>query len=344
MLLEEYKPLPTLVNKNTLIKRARFPVIDAHNHLEDEFGGGWIHRPFSVLLSNLDDVNVKGFVDLDGGWGEKILQSHLDKLKTKAPETFHVFGGVAWEAWENYGQKFPEWAASRLRQQVKWGADGLKIWKNLGLRVRDHEGTLVQVNDPRLDPIWNTAADLNIPVLIHVADPVAFFEPLDEHNERWEELTANPDWHFPSPPFLKFMTLMDGFSSLVEKHPKTRFIGAHMAGYAENLAWVGKFLDRCPNLSVDISARIAELGRQPFTARKFFIKYADRILFGLDGGPDKVSYQTYFRFLESEDECFKYSQDEIPMQGRWNIYGLGLPDSVLEKIYSLNARKIIQMV
>lgn len=344
MEIENFQPLPSLVTKNTLIKRARFPVVDAHNHLDDEYGGGWIHKPISGLLSILDDMNVKTFVDLDGGWGEKTLQVHLDKLKTKAPETFRVFGGISWEAWENLGTKFPDWAASRIREQVKWGADGLKIWKNFGLNVRDHQGMLVSINDPRLKVVWDTVADLNIPVVIHAADPVAFFEPFDQNNERWEELNNHPDWQFPSPPFPKFITIMDSFANLVESHPKVTFIGAHVAGYAENLTWVSKLLDRCPNLYIDISARISELGRQPFSSRKFFLKHSDRILFGLDQGPEKAGYQTYFRFLETDDEYFNYSKFDIPDQGRWFIYGLGLPDGVLEKVYSENARKALKLI
>lgn len=344
MQIEEYQPIPMLVTKNTLIKRARFSVIDAHNHLEDELGSGWIHRPISNLLTVLDDMNVKVFVDADAGQhGERTLQIHLDRLKSKAPETFRVFGGVAWEAWESMGAKFPEWAAMRLRQQVEWGADGLKVNKNFGLSARDNNGNLIAVNDARLQPIWDTAADLNIPVLIHVADPPAFFEPLDQHNERWEELTAHPEWQFPSPPFPRFMTLMEAFADLVASHPRVNFIGAHVAGYAENLTWVMKLLDRCPNLTVDIAARISELGRQPYSARRFFMKYSDRILFGVDGGPEKALYQNYFRFLETDDEYFNYSNNDIPHQGRWFIYGLGLPDHVLQKVYNENAHRVLRM-
>jgi predicted TIM-barrel fold metal-dependent hydrolase len=201
----------------------------------------------------------------------------------------------------------------------------------------------VSVNDPRLQPIWDTAAELDIPVIIHVADPPAFFEPLDYHNERFEELNAHPEWQFPSPPFPKFMTIMDAFAELVAGHPKVNFIGAHMAGYSENLTWVGALLDRCPNLTVDISARASELGRQPYSARRFFLKYADRILFGVDSGPEKAVYQNYFRFLETDDEYFNYSMHDIPSQGRWFIYGLGLPDHVLQKVYSENARRVMRI-
>ncbi len=343
MNLEEYHPLPNLQTKNTLIKKARFPVIDAHNHLDDDFGGGWIHKPIAQLLAILDEVNVRVFVDLDGAWGDKILQNHLNKLKQKAPETFRVFCGIDWERWGELGHKFPEWAARQLKLKIGWGADGLKVWKNFGLHVRDQSNMLVPVDDPRLDIIWKTAEDLDIPVMMHTADPAAFFEPLDGQNERFEELSAHPEWHFPSPPYPKFDSLLEGFGRLVEGHPGTTFIGAHMAGYAENLRWVGKMLDRCPNLYVDISGRIGELGRQPYTTRKFMVHYADRILFGLDQGLEKFAYQTTYRFLETDDEYFNYSSGIIPTQGRWFIYGIYLPDDVLKKIYFDNAQKALRL-
>jgi predicted TIM-barrel fold metal-dependent hydrolase len=243
--------------------------------------------------------------------------------------------------WAEKGDEFAEWAASRLQVQKGYGAAGLKVWKNFGLHVRDHRGELVTIDDPRLDPIWETAADLNWPVVIHVADPVAFFDPLDENNERWEELHAHPDWQFPSPSFPAFMTILKGLASLVTRHPKTTFIGAHVACYAENLAWVGDLLERCPNFYVDIAARIGELGRQPYTARRFFLKYADRILFGSDFGPYPEAYRVMYRFLETDDEYFNYSPAPFPMQGGWHVHGLYLPVEVLEKVYFRNAERVI---
>jgi predicted TIM-barrel fold metal-dependent hydrolase len=341
MRLADYRPRPMLVTQTTTVEAPRFPVIDAHNHLGGAFGGGWDARPVDELLAVLDAAHVTQFVDLDGGWGEDILDAHLRRFKEAAPERFHIFGGVDWSAWPEHGDGFGEWAAGRLRAQAARGAEGLKIWKPLGLQVRDQHGALVAVDDPRLDPIWATAAELDWPVLIHVADPVAFFEPLDETNERWEELYAHPEWHFPSPPFPSFLRIVDGLARLVARHPATTFIGAHVGCYAENLAWVGALLDRCPNFFVDLSARLAELGRQPYTARRFFLRYADRILFGTDM-PAKVEiYRLHYRFLESDDEYFSYSDQPVPPQGRWQIYGLYLPDDVLEKVYRRNAERVI---
>lgn len=341
MELESYRPLPCLVTKSTTVTKPRFQVVDAHNHLGEEFGGGWTHRLVDELIDVLDQAGVSVYVDLDGGWGEDVLLAHLDKFKHAYPDRFKVFGGINWEMWKSIGDGFPDWAAGRLTVQKKSGAEGLKIWKNLGLKVTDQRGKLVGVDDLRLDPIWSAAAELELPVMIHVADPVAFFNPVDETNERWEEINANPDWKFTSPPYPPFSTIIEGLANLVRRNPQTIFIGAHVGCYAENLGWVGDLLDECPNFYVDISARIGELGRQPYSARKFFMEYSDRILFGSDCGPDPEIYRLAYRFLETDDEYFNYNSGEIPLQGRWYIYGLSLPDEVLEKVYHLTAEKLL---
>ncbi len=341
MLLRDFRPRPALVTGVTEVNEPRFPVIDAHNHLGETFGGNWIERPVEELLAVLDAAQVRLLVDLDGGWGEAILRHHLDRLKTAAPERFCVFGGVDWDAWPQHGDHFGEWAAGRLRIQAGWGAQGLKIWKPFGLHVRDQHGRRVAVDDPRLDPIWATAAELGLPVIIHVADPVAFFDPLDETNERWEELQAHPDWHFPHPPFPPFSAIITELADLVTRHPQTTFIGAHVGCYAENLAWVGQLLNQCPNFYVDISARLGELGRQPYSARRFFLQYADRILFGTDLAPSLAAYRLYYRFLETDDEYFNYDLGEVPGQGRWYVYGLDLPDDVLRQVYHQNAQRVV---
>ena len=341
MQLTDYRPRSALVTKTTLILQPRFPVVDAHNHLGEAFGGGWEKRTASEVLDVLDAAGVRIYVDLDGGFSEHYLHHHLDHFKAVAPERFRIFGGVNWSAWPEQGNRFGQWAAAQLRAQAARGADGLKVWKPFGLQVRDHLGALVPVDDPRLDPLWAAAGDLHLPVVVHVADPVAFFDPLDEHNERWEELQAHPDWQFPSPPYPSFESVVTGLANLVARHPGTTFVGAHVGCYSENLAWVSALLDRCPNFFVDIAARISELGRQPYSARRFCLAYADRILFGIDMGPDLEAYRRYYRFLETDDEYFNYSGREIPDQGRWSIHGLYLPDDVLQKIYSANAQRIL---
>ena len=343
MLLADFRPKSQLVTKTTLVEKPRFPVIDAHNHLVEPFGGGWDKRPLSELLDLLDKAGVTHYVDLDGGWGEEILHAHLKYFKEGAPERFQIFGGVDWSQWEMRGDGFADWAAGRLKVQKEAGAQGLKIWKPFGLHVKDDKGQVVKVDDARLIPIWEMAGALKLPVLIHVADPVAFFDPIDGTNERWEELGDHPDWAFTSPPFPPFMEIMNGLFHLVKRHTNTTFIGAHVGCYGENLGWVGNMLDACPNYYIDISARLGELGRQPYTARKFFIQYQDRILFGSDMSPNLDAYRLYYRFLETDDEYFNYNTSEVPGQGRWYVHGLYLPDQVLKKIYRENAMKVLRL-
>jgi predicted TIM-barrel fold metal-dependent hydrolase len=339
--ITEFRPQPMLVTHETKIVKPRFPVFDAHNHLLPGFGGGWDQRPVRELLDVLDEAGVSQMVDLDGMWSEEVLDAHLKHFKEAAPERFAIFGGVNWSAWPEQGDRFGEWAAQRLRAQVQRGAQGVKAWKDLGLKVKDQNGQLVRINDRRLDPLWQAAGELNIPVTLHIADPVAFFNPLDNTNERWEELYANPDWQFPSPPFPPFLQVVNEMADVVARHPGTTFIGAHSGCYAEDLGWVGQLMERCPNFNIDISERAAELGRQPYSARRFFMKYADRILFGLDRPANPAEYRIYYRFLETDDEYFAYGSEELPRQGRWRIYGIFLPDDVLEKVYNRNARRLI---
>jgi len=224
---------------------------------------------------------------------------------------------------------------------VKRGAQGLKIWKTLGLHARDQQGQLVAVNDKRLSPIWHTAGELNIPVLVHVADPLSYFQPVDRFNERYIELRQHPDWSFCSPAFPDFETILEQFADLVVQHPGTTFIGAHVGCYAEDLEWVGRLLDLATNYYVDISARLADLGRQPRQARQFLLKHQDRVLFGTDFYPQPDYYPIYYRFLETADEYFDYSPEGTSEPGSWKIYGLDLQDEVLAKIYRLNAQKVL---
>jgi predicted TIM-barrel fold metal-dependent hydrolase len=341
MNLLDYKPKSRLVLPETKVEQPRYPVIDAHNHLGEAFGGGWDQRPVEELLDLMDEAGVEMLVDLDGGWGEGLLQRHLEKFKQSAPERFQVFGGVDWSQWERHGDRFGEWAAERLETQIGWGAQGLKVWKSFGLQVRDQHGKLAPVDDERLAPIWETASQLEAPVLIHIADPVAFFDPLDEYNERYEELLRHPEWSFHGPKFPAFLELIAQFEVLIARHPNTIFIGAHAGCYAENLAWVSRMLELYPNFYIDISARIAELGRQPYSARRMFLKFPERILFGIDMPPSLDDYRIYYHFLESGDEYFNYDNGEIPGQGRWRIYGLDLPGEVLEMIYHRSAIRVL---
>lgn len=346
--LADFRPRSRLRVAAHEVLRPAVPAIDAHNHLGAAFGGAWASRPPGELLPILDEAGVEAVVDLDGGWGET-LAAEIERWQRPQPDRIAVFAGLDYERWAE-DERFGETEARRLEAAALAGARGLKVWKVLGLRARDTGGRLVAVDDARLDPLWAAAARLALPVVIHVADPVAFFEPLDPANERWEELHAHPDWHFwPTRPagrpdlpgFPPFDELLEGLRRVLLRHPATTFIGAHVGCAAEDLAWVGATLEACPNFHVDIAARLGELGRQPYTARAFFERYADRVLFGVDVEPDAEVYRRYYRFLETRDESFDYDTDALPGQGRWQIHGIGLAEEVLRRVYRDNARRLI---
>ena len=350
MLLSRYRPRSRMRTTARHVPRPRFPAIDAHNHLGSAFGGDWTARSAHELAGALDAAGVEAIVDLDGGWGVG-LRREIERWQGPLPGRVAVFAGLDYERWPA-DARFGETEAARLRDGVAAGARGLKVWKTLGLRARGPDGRLVAIDDPRLDPLWATAGELGVPVTIHVADPIAFFDPLDETNERWEELQAHPDWHFwptrpggrtDEPGFPPFDELIDGLEAVVARHPGTTFIGAHVGCAAEDLARVDRMLDAYANWNVDIAARIAELGRQPRRTRELFERWPDRILFGVDSGPDPAFYAVHYRFLETTDESFPYDVDdgEAPTQGRWAIHGLGLGDEVLRRVYRDNARRLI---
>ena len=348
--LADFRPRSALRVAYHPPERPRFGVVDAHNHLGSPFGGDWATRPAHELADILDEVGVEVLVDLDGGQGDA-LSREVDRWQTALPDRVVVFAGLHDDRWTGDLQ-FGETEAARLRDSAARGARGLKVWKTLGLHARDPRGRLVAVDDARLDPLWATAAELGLPVTIHVADPIAFFEPLDTRNERWEELREHPDWHvWPTrpagdedepgyPPFDEILAALD---RLVGRHPATTFVGAHVGCAAEDLGLVGRMLDAHPNFQVDIAARLGELGRQPYTARDFFVRFADRILFGVDMAPDPTIYRIHYRFLETFDESFDYGIEPVPGQGRWQIHGLGLPDDVLRKVYRDNARRLLRL-
>jgi predicted TIM-barrel fold metal-dependent hydrolase len=350
MPLSRYRPRSRMRTTASHVPRPRFPAIDAHNHLGTAFGGDWPTRSAGELAAELESAGIEAIVDLDGGWGEG-LRHEIDRWQRPLPGRVAVFAGLDYDRWAEDGA-FGETEAARLRDGVAAGARGLKVWKTLGLRARGPDGRLVAVDDPRLDPLWATAGELGVPVTIHVADPIAFFDPLDETNERWEELQAHPDWHFwpprpagrtDEPGFPSFDELLDGLEAIVARHPATTFIGAHVGCAAEDLARVDRMLSAYPNWNVDIAARIAELGRQPRRTGELFERWPNRILFGVDSGPDPAFYAVHFRFLETTDESFPYDIDDgdAPTQGRWAIHGLGLPDEVLRQVYRDNARRLI---
>lgn len=334
--LRDWEPKSMLVTKTTILEKPRFPVIDIHNHLGS---GRQFLTPERVqrYLMEMDEAGVRTVVNLDGGWGDR-LQETIEVLDKTHPNRFATFALVNFDGIDD-----DDWSAreaSRLAEGFRQGAKGLKIDKRLGLRYRYKSGKLMPVDDPKLDAIWETCGKHQKPVVIHVSDPAAFFTPLDRFNERWHELNANPNWLFFGDQFPKREDILDQLHRVIERHLKTTFVNTHFGNNAEDLAAVGEKLDKYPNMLVDFDARISELGRAPYSARRFFVKYQDRILFGTDTTPRRDAFRIYYRFLETDDEYFNCAASHH-LQGFWMIYGLYLPDEVLEKIYHKNAERVL---
>ena len=334
LLLKDFHPKSMLHVKQTPVSRAKFPVIDMHQHVNDARGIG-DRVPPQELVQRMDLLNIKSMVILTGGWGEQ-LQKVMDEMAKPYPGRFMVFTQPDWSKIDD--TNFSDLMVRQLDDAVRRGARGYKILKELGLGIKDKTGKLVTVDDARMDPVWEECGRLGIPVAIHIADPEAFFHPIDAENERYEELNEHPDWSFYGPQFPSFGELIAARNRMFAKHPKTTFIVLHAGSWPENLDNVAEMMDRLPNTVIEFGAREAELGRQPRRARKLFLDYQDRVMFGSDNTPDADMYQNNFRWLETDDEAFDYWGS--PSQGRWTISGLNLPDAVLEKIYQLNAERL----
>lgn len=335
LLLRDFKPTSMLHAQQHDVPRARFPVFDVHQHVNDAQGIDDEHIPPEKVIALMDRHNIKTVTILTGMWGDR-LQRVIDEMVKPYPGRFLVFTQIDWSKIDD--PNFSQIMVAQLDDAVRRGARGLKVLKDLGLGVRDHSGKLIAPDDPRLDPIWKECGRLGIPVAIHTTDPEAFFHPVDAKNERYEELIGHPDWSFYGPQFPTKASLMEARDRVFARNPNTKFVALHVANWPENLDYVSALLDKYPNVYVEFGAREAELGRQPKRARKFFIDYQDRIMFGTDNTMEDALYENLFRWLETEDEYFEYYG--YPEQGRWHIYGLGLPDEVLEKVYHGNAEKL----
>lgn len=357
--LVDYQPKSMLHVPVTKIERAAFPVIDMHTHLavraNTQANGRASRRavPTEDLLKVMDARNIRTMVNLTGSYGER-LANNVAGLDRAHPGRFLTFTEPAWT--EAQRPDYAKWQADELAKSKAAGAMGIKVLKTLGLFLRDKDaagkdGALVKVDDPRFDPMWEQAGALGLPIGIHVGDPEAFFLPTDRYNERYEELANHPDWSFHGKDFPSFKAILEARDRVFARHPKTTFVALHVGHWAENLPAVGEMLDRFPNVHIEIGARIGELGRQPRQSRKFFDKYQDRIMFGTDAVPNGTEtpqqifgmdlYQIYYRFLETEDEYFDYAPAPVPPQGRWQIYGLGLPEAILRKVYQANALRAL---
>lgn len=329
MSFEAYNPTSTLVVPGEEVPRAKFPFVDIHSH---QFR--MATQDLSTLIADMDKLNLAVMVNLSGRSGEQ-LQQAVDNVSRNYPNRFVVFANIDFS-----GIGTPGWTENAVRQletDVSNGARGLKIYKSLGLRNSDNQGNRVAVDDDRLDPIWAKCGELGIPVLIHSADPKSFWDPMDSTNERWLELKTRPRRKRSDTDPAPWQQIINEQHRMFKKHPKTKFINAHMGWYANNLGKLAVLMDEIPNMYVGIGAVIAELGRQPRFARSFFIRYQDRILFGKDSW-QPGEFPTYFRVLETNDEYFPYYKK---YHAFWAMYGLGLPDEVLRKVYYKNAMKLL---
>ena len=334
ILLKDFQPEPALHAAVHEIQRAKFPVIDVHTHTNDAAGIGDRVDP-KEMVARMDRLNIKTIVILTGMWGDQ-LQTIIDDMVKPYPGRFVVFTQFDWSKIND--PNFSQLMVRQIDDSVARGARGLKVLKELGLGVRDATGKLITIDDPRLDPAWEECGRVGIPVFIHVADPEAFFHPIGARNERYEELIEHPDWSFYGPQFPSLQELLAQRDRMFAKHPHTTFVALHFGSWPENLDFVEQTLQKFPNVMIETGAREGELGRQPRRTREIFLKYSDRIMFGTDEGAGEAMYQNYFRWLETEDEYFPYAQ--YPQQGRWMIYGMALPDDVLEKVYHGNAEAL----
>ena len=340
-----------LATEEHIPQKGAFPVVDAHNHWWNETDPASILEVMdSTGVACMSNVTANVFIPfMDGGIdaGETDIDIFFSKCVRPYPDRFYGFTMAKFihptdKPLFDDAKKFVAETIDVLCKHVQAGACGLKILKELGLAHRNAAGDLVSVDDPALSPIWEKAGELGVPVLIHQSDPYGFFEPITSENEHYGSLAKYPSWNFSDDKFPTKSELLERRDNLVARHADTIFILPHVANFAENLPYVGKLLDENPNVYIDFSARLDELGRQPYTSREFFINYQDRILFGTDMPASVESYRCHFRFLETYDEYFfAPDYDGTFDKHRWPICGIGLPREVLAKIYFKNALKII---
>ncbi len=326
---EKYNPTSTLVVPETPITRAKFPFIDVHNHQRDLRS-----QDLGALLRQMDELNMTVMVNLSGGSGAS-LAAAATRIKSVAPSRLVLFANLNFSGFGTEG--WTEKAAATLAADHTGGARGLKLFKGYGMNTKDQDGKRIPLDDPRMDPIWAKCGELKIPVLIHTGEPRSFWDPMDGKNERWLELILHPSRRQSADRTASFDQLIREQTNIFRRHPRTTFIAAHFDWHANDLQKLGSLLDELPNMYVETGAIIAELGRQPKAARKFFERFQDRILFGKDSWVPS-EYATYFRVFETEDEYFPYHKK---YHAFWAMYGMGLPDGVLKKIYYKNALRII---
>ena len=345
LVVRDWAPRSQVRTDEHRVGRAAVRCVDVHNHLgrwlTDD--GSWMTPDVGAVIDVLDACNVATVVNLDGRWGDELRQN-IERYDGAHPGRFVTFAHVDWALLADPGGvEGVDRLVRSVADSAAAGARGLKVWKDLGLSVRDEQGELVLPDSQPVGAVLEAAGEHGLPVLIHTADPVAFFDPLDRHNERLEELTQHPDWWFGRAGLPSFARLMVALEGAVATHPATTFIGAHVGCHAEDLRWVDRMLATHSNLHVDIGGRVPELGRQPRAFRRLVEAHPDQVLFGTDGFPlDAETYATYFRFVETEDESFPYAPgEEVPPMGRWEISGAGLPAGLLDGFYAGTAAGLL---
>ena len=329
----DYRPVSTLVTAEHLVPRAKFPAIDFHGHPQD-----LIDTPEGLarLGAAMDSINVRLMIaadDISGDRLKRVLSAIQSSPKMK--DRVRVLTGIDFN---NVGPGWAEKAVKQLDADIAAGAVGVgEIPKSLGLRYKKPDGSRLRIDDPALDPVWDEAAKLGVPVFVHTADPQEFFrKEIDYTNERWLELALFPGRRYPQDQFPSFDELMAERDNVFRRHPKTIFVAAHMGWHANDLGRLGKLLDQYPNVYTEVGAVLYDIGRQPHAAYDFFVKYQDRIMFGKDSfQPGEYPY--YWRVFETRDEYFDYYRH---YHAFWKLYGIGLPDTVLRKVYYQNAMKI----
>ena len=326
---EEYDPPSSLVVPEHHVTSAKMPFIDIHSH---HWRMGT--QDLDKLIREMDSLNMRAIVNLSGRGG-KALKEMMDNINDSGyGDRIFCFTNINIRSIDD--PDFLESTLEQLRYDRSIGARGLKIYKSQGMTNTDTAGNRIAINDPRLSPIFDLVGEFGWPVLIHYADPKQFWEPHDANNERWLELKLRPNRQRYDKDFT-WEQIAGEAHDVFRKHPNTTFIAAHMGWYANDLLRLGQFLDEHPNVYVEIGAVIAELGRQPRAANRFFARYADRVLFGKDAYRP-AEYATYFRVLETDDEYFPYYKR---YHAFWRMYGLDLPDTVLRKLYFENAAGLL---
>ena len=359
LLLKDFEPKSMLVVPRQPAPRAKFPVIDVHTHVSSALPTrrtagspemAQAFRQMDAIAGWMEALNIRTLVNLTGGYGD-LLKANIRDLQERYKGRFFNCVEPAYERIRE--RSFPQWQADEIARGKQAGAVGVKVLKTLGLYLRENvdTGPLVKIDDPRFDPMWDAAGQLHLPVFIHTSDPDAFFTPIDRYNERWEELGDHPDWSFYGKDYPPKAELLAARNRVIARHPKTTFVGLHVANHPENLDEVSGWLDEFPNLHVETAARLGELGRQPRRARAFFEAYQDRIMFGTDATARASEYpaagleaghvSNLFPMAADAGRVLGLRSQQKPPQGRWRIYGIGLPDAILKKVYNDNAARLL---